>query len=193
MGTNPFFSRKALHFEKWWHPKNPRWADRGEGCTALSTKCLVCKGKGYYGLLFSLLEDLVISVKRRLTWFTPAALTCACLPHKRNTTWGQFLSMYLIISSVNCCHPIEEWDAGEFARTVREAFSSRTPCLLQPSRYPCFGALNLSGPKSSASSLYMFWSDGGGGTPGFTEKQRPCAWLTLWYGSLQFYGEKLRV
>ena len=29
----------------------------------------------------------------------------------------------------------------------------------------------------------MICSDGGTGTPGFTEKHRPCAWPGPWYGS----------
>ena len=38
-------------------------------------------------------------------------------------------------------------------------------------------------PRSRCSSLKMLSSDGGTGTPGGTEKHRPCAWPAPWYGS----------
>jgi hypothetical protein len=42
MAVFPSFSRSSLHCEKCLHPKNPRWADNGEGCTALRMWCLQC-------------------------------------------------------------------------------------------------------------------------------------------------------
>lgn len=37
IGTLPDFSSMSLHFEKCLQPRNPRWADSGEGCAPCST------------------------------------------------------------------------------------------------------------------------------------------------------------
>ena len=41
IGSIPFFIRYSLVFEKCLQPKNPLSAEKGEGCAAFKTKCLV--------------------------------------------------------------------------------------------------------------------------------------------------------
>ncbi len=65
--------------------------------------------------------------------------------------------------------------------TVRQALSSRTPCLAHPTRWPWVGAVKPS--TSVLNSLYMFRKLGGVVTPTLTLKQRPWACPGPWYGS----------
>ena len=95
-------------------------------------------------------------------------------PHRMNTTRSCFAFTARSTSSVNVSQPLPECEPACPARTVRQAFSSSTPCFAHDSRLPCGGA---SMPRSSCSSLRMLTSDGGGATPRRTEKHRPCAWL----------------
>ena len=101
-------------------------------------------------------------------------------PHRMNTTRSGLALTARITSSVNVSQPLPWWEAAWRARTVSVAFRSSTPCSAHASRHPWSGG---SMPRSVWSSLRMFWSDGGAGTPGRTEKQRPWAWPAPWYGS----------
>ncbi len=73
------------------------------------------------------------------------------------------------------------WELAAPLRTVRQALRRRTPWSAQPVRQPWPGCRQPA--TSRPSSLYMFTREGGGGTPSFTEKQRPWAWPSPWYGS----------
>ena len=81
---------------------------------------------------------------------------------------------------MNVSHPLPWCDAALPARTVSDALSSSTPWRAQLSRQPWRGG---GIPRSDSSSLKMFCSDGGSGTPGRTEKHSPWAWFGPWYGS----------
>ncbi len=73
------------------------------------------------------------------------------------------------------------WELAAPLRTVRQALRRRTPWSAHPVRQPWPGCRQPA--TSRPSSLYMFTREGGGGTPSFTEKQRPWAWPSPWYGS----------
>src|SRR5690606_39071246 len=40
IGGCPCAIKYSLIRKNWWLPKNPRWADNGDGCTELKTRCL---------------------------------------------------------------------------------------------------------------------------------------------------------
>ncbi len=80
-------------------------------------------------------------------------------------------------ASVNFSQPLSLCEFGSPARTVSTALSSITPCFAHGMRQPLLGILQ---PRSVFNSLNMFISDGGGRTPGRTEKHRPCAWPSPW-------------
>lgn len=73
-------------------------------------------------------------------------------------------------ASVNCSQPRFWWEAGFWASTERIELSKKTPCLAQRVRSPLADGERL---KSAATSLKMFWSDGGRRTPSRTEKAKP--------------------
>ena len=79
--------------------------------------------------------------------------------------------------SVNCSQPLPACEAGLPGETVSTAFRSSTPRSAQGVRSPVEGR---GSPRSVASSSWMFCSDGGGGTPGGTEKQSPIACPAPW-------------
>src|SRR3712207_4402769 len=83
-------------------------------------------------------------------------------------------------ASVNSSQPCPSWLLGCPSRTVSTAFSSSTPCRAQGTSEPLPGGGT---PMSLASSLKMFTSERGGGTPGCTENASPCACPGPWYGS----------
>ena len=83
-------------------------------------------------------------------------------------------------ASVNVSHPFFECEFAWCARTVSDALSISTPCVAHPSRSPCVGFVH---PRSVPSSLKMFCSEDGTFHPRGTEKLRPIAWPSSWYGS----------
>src|SRR6478672_4538236 len=89
-----------------------------------------------------------------------------------NTTGSGLALISAMILSVNFSQPRSRCEAARPISTVSTLFRRRTPCFAQCSRNPCFAG---SMPRSLFSSLKMLTRLGGGGTPGCTEKQRPCA------------------
>lgn len=41
ISLSPFFRKNSFTCEKCLHPKNPRYAESGDGCAAVSTRCLL--------------------------------------------------------------------------------------------------------------------------------------------------------
>ncbi len=80
-------------------------------------------------------------------------------------------------ASVKVSQPRPACEAASCARTVSTELSSSTPCSAQRSRSPEGGT---GVPVSSDTSLKMFWSEGGKGTPSPTEKQSPLACPGPW-------------
>ena len=65
--------------------------------------------------------------------------------------------------SVNRSQPLPAWEAGLPGETVRTALSRSTPRSAHGVRSPVAGR---GSPRSVSSSLWMFWSEGGGRHPG---------------------------
>src|SRR3546814_452939 len=135
-------------------PKKPLWADSGEGCAD--------------------------SITTWRLWSTSPFFLRADAPQRMNTTRSGLSLTALMTASVKRSQPLPWCEAACRALTVSVALSSSTPCRDHASRQPWSGG---SMPRSSRSSFMMFCSDGGRGTPGRTEKQRPWAWPGPWYGS----------
>lgn len=152
MGDFPEFTKNSLAFEKCLQPKNPRWADSGEGCTACRTWCRF------------------LSIAAPFFW--------AYEPHNMNTRPSRFLLSHCTTASVKVSQPLSLWELAWCARTVNTALSNSTPCLAHPVRSPCLGCVKPS--ISDVSSLYMFSKLGGGGTGLFTLKHNPWAWFGPW-------------
>ena len=94
-----------------------------------------------------------------------------------NTTGVSFSFIFLIISSVNVSHPSFLCESGLSFSTVKSEFRRRTPSLAHLINDPLSGS---SYPKSSFSSLKMFFSDGGFLIPSWTEKDKPSASPVPW-------------
>ena len=86
MVLNPLDFKNSLVCEKCLHPKNPRYADSGEGCGAFKIKWL--------GLL------------------SFAHFFAAGEPHNKNTIGLSCLFKISITASVNYSHPIPAWLAA---------------------------------------------------------------------------------
>ena len=151
MGVNPFCNKNSFVFEKCLQPKNPLYADKGEGCTLSKTKCLL------------------VSIKDFLLRALP--------PQRINTTFSFCSEISLITLSVNHAQPHLECEFAWCARTEREVFNSRTPSFAHLVKFPLSG---ISQPISVRYSLKIFSSEGGLSIPSCTEKQSPCACPTLW-------------
>lgn len=145
IGVSPRLSKKRLHFEKCLHPKNPLYAESGEGCTLSRTKCC--------GLVMS-------------------AFLLRAFPPQSIKTIGSFRSFRcLIMLSVSCSQPLPLCELASPERTVKTVFKRSTPCSAHGMRY---GEVFLM-PTSLSISLKMLTSEGGASTPGLTEKLIPCA------------------
>src|SRR4029450_8777858 len=104
----PALRNTALVLENTRLPRNPRCADRGEGCAAVRTTCRLAS----INLIFF----------------------CAYAPHSRKTTGSSFSPTARITVSVNFSQPLSLCELGWCARTVNTAFSIRTPCSAQGTR-----------------------------------------------------------
>ena len=142
----PRAASSALHFENVLHPVQLARL-KGEGWAHSTTRCFV-----------------------RSIFFP---FFCAKPPQSKKTRPLQCSFRYWMTPSVNSCHPIFACEFALCASTVSVAFSMRIPCCAQLARYPWFGILNSG--MSVSNSLYIFIRDGGGFTPGNTEKHNPCA------------------
>ena len=85
-----------------------------------------------------------------------------------------------IIWSVSNCQPKSLWESGLSFLTVNILFKRSTPSLAHGVKSP---QSLFKIPKSSYSSLNIFWRLGGSLMPFCTLKERPCASPSPWYGS----------
>lgn len=108
IGSIPCMIKKELHFEKCLHPKNPRYAESGDGCGASRIKCF-----GLLSIAFFALAGLPQSMKT-------IGLSCSFKTR--------------IAASVNSSQPIPLCELAWCALTVRTVFKSKTPCLAHFSR-----------------------------------------------------------
>lgn len=125
-----------MHFENGLLPKNPLYAERGEGCA--------------------------LSIIRWLSLFISPRLERAFPPHKINTVFFVLSEMSFITLSVNHAQPQLACEFARCSRTVSVVFKSNTPSFAHFVRSPQSGSFIL---RSLSISLYMFLSDGGRGTP----------------------------
>src|SRR5699024_7584985 len=153
-GCWPDAFKKSFALEKGLLPKKPRYAESGLGCTDLIILCFVLS------MSFS--------------------LSCAALPQSRYTMGSSFSFRLRITWFVKFSQPIFRWECALPFSTVSTVFTKRTTCLAQSTKRPWFGRVT---PSSFASSMNIFFNEGGGGTPGCTEKLNPCAWFGPWQGS----------
>ena len=65
------------------------------------------------------------------------------------------------------------WLVGWFLRTVKTVLSRKTPCLAQRVKSVFISLGSACVPVSDLTSLKIFNSDGGAGTPSGTEKAKP--------------------
>lgn len=147
----PHFSSCSLHLLKHLLPKNPLWADSGDGWADSSIRCLLVSMSGF--------------------------LLRASLPQSIKTKWSEFALRYLMMFSVNISQPWPRWLPALWASTVRVLLSSNTPCFAQRVRSP---ELGMGAPVSALISLKILRSDGGIAMSEWTEKARPFAWPGPW-------------
>ncbi len=154
ISRSPLHLRISLTLEKCLHPKNPLWTLNGDGCGASKTICLL------------------VSISSFFFWANA---------HRNRNMIHCFLSeIVLITASVKICHQISLWEFGVSFMTVRLAFNRNTHCSARLVRFQLTGGWI---PKSSWSSLKIFFNEGGCLTPSCTEKHNPCASHSPWYGS----------
>ena len=105
IGASPCCSNSWLVCEKWRQPKNPRWAESGDGCGAFNT----------WWRLRSI----------KLPFF------CACDPQSRNTMPSRFSFSAAITLSVKVSQPSLAWECAWPPSTVNTVFNNSTPCSAQ--------------------------------------------------------------
>ena len=150
----PLSFKNSLHLENGLLPKNPLWAESGDGCADSKIKC----------------RDPSISV----------FLLRASLPHKIKTRCGRSEFKNFITSVVKISQPFPLCDFGLCASTVKTVFNNKTPCFCQFAKLPRgFACL----PMSLSISLYILIRLGGIGAEFGTEKASPSAAPGVWYGS----------
>ena len=108
----PIFSRISLVSLKQLLPRNPRWAEKGEGCVVFRIKCFE------------------VSINFSLLW--------AKAPHKRKIIFSFCSESFWITTSVKSSQPILLWLAGFHPSTVRIALSRNTPCSVHFVKSPFF-------------------------------------------------------
>ena len=151
IGDPPSLTNNELAEEKCLHPKNPAWAESGEGCADSNTWWI--------------------------DWSTIAALFRAYRPQRINTKPFLDEDNLVMTESVNTSHPFFWCDPAWPSLTDSVAFNNKTPCFAQLLKSPDWGIWI---PQSLLSSLKMFLRDGGWGIPLGTEKLKPWAWPGPW-------------
>lgn len=151
MALSPRWVSSRLIRENGRLPKNPRYAESGEGCGAERTMC----------------RSRLISI-----CFFPAGL-----PQRTKTSGLGCSSSFWITWSVKLSQPLFRWEFAWLFWTVNTVFNKKTPCLAQGVRFPVVGVGIF---RSADSSLKIFLSEGGSLFPSSTEKLNPCAWLGPW-------------
>src|SRR5258708_15478544 len=114
IGESPSLVSNSFVLEKCLQPKNPLSAEKGDGRAAFNTKCFVSS--------------------------ISTCLSCANLPHNKNTIPFFSSDIFLITAFVKSIQPIFAWLAGSLALTVSTAFNNNTPCSAHLVRLPyCAG------------------------------------------------------
>lgn len=127
MGDFPDFLSSSLAFEKCLHPKNPRWADRGEGCTACRTWWRFYKPREHKFRYVDVIKSFVLRQQCAPTLLIVAPFFCAYDPHSMKTSPSRLLLSHCTTASVNASHPLSLWELAWCARTVNTALSNNTP------------------------------------------------------------------
>lgn len=132
MGHFPDFSSSSLAFEKCLQPKNPRWADKGEGCTACKTwwrfyKHTVWKFHIREHNKKLLLNVFVLQQRCRPTLLIAAPFFWAYDPQSMKTRPSRLLLSHCTTASVKISQPLSLWELAWCARTVNTALSNNTP------------------------------------------------------------------
>mmetsp|Transcript_12278 Transcript_12278/g.30959 ORF Transcript_12278/g.30959 Transcript_12278/m.30959 type:complete len:676 (+) Transcript_12278:161-2188(+) len=162
-------ARNSLALLKGALPKKPRYADKGLGWAAVSSRCEL--GEPGFPARASHEPGRV----------TSAAFFCAAPPQSTKTIPRRRSASARTAASVSRSHPMSLWLRGEPSRTVSSVLSRRTPSSHQQLREEDAGTGGR--PRSELSSVRMLRSDGGAGTPAGTEKLSPFACPCRWYGS----------
>ncbi len=147
----PCSLRRAFVLLKCPQPRNPRWAERGEGWGASRTTCFC------------------VSIRDFFFW--------AWLPQRRNMRNSRLSERVFMMESVKSSHHFPVCDMGCHARTVSVVFRRRTHCSAQRDRSPLWG---IGVPISPCISLKIFMREGGFRTHSCTEKARPWACPGPW-------------
>lgn len=124
-GVLPCLSKSWLHWEKCLHPKNPRWADSGDGCGALRRWCFFY-GRKKKAEKYSL---QIFNVRFYVTLSTTDAFFWAYEPQRRKTTPLQLSLIHLMTASVKISQPLSLWEFAAPDLTVNPALSRSTPNL----------------------------------------------------------------
>ena len=123
----PLDFRNLLVLENGFDPKNPLWADKGEGWTEVIIKCLD------------------VSITSSIDW--------ACLPHKMKTMLFNLEETISIAFFVKISHPRSLCEFALSFSTVKTVFKSKTPWLAHDCRFP---ELGIGIFKSDSNSLKIF-------------------------------------
>lgn len=130
MGVFPDFFSSSLALEKCLQPKNPRWADNGDGCTACRTWCRFYKPrvpKVRYRDNKKMRSKVCALKQWRPTLLIAAPFFCAYDPHSMKTRPSKLLLSQCTTASVKVSQPLSLWELAWCARTVNTALSNNTP------------------------------------------------------------------
>ena len=149
----PWDMRYASVRENGRDPKNPVWAENGEGCGEVMIWCFEVSMRDRFAIAYA--------------------------PQRMNTTPSLHSDIDLIAASVNVSHPCFWWEAGSHSRTVRTLLRRRTHWSAQSERSVAVRRI----PRSDSSSFRIFLRLGWGRDPSGTENESPIAAHGVWYGS----------
>lgn len=127
MGDFPDFFSSSLVFEKCLQPKNPRWAERGEGCTACSTWWCFWKQIENHAMTAKQEKPLLTFERLGRTLLMADPFFWAYAPQSKKTRPCRLLLSHWTTASVKTSQPLSLWELAWCARTVSTAFSKSTP------------------------------------------------------------------
>lgn len=168
IGSFPWLSRYIFVFENGFDPKNPLWAENGDGCGDVIIWCFELSISDFFEI--------------------------AKFPQRIKTIPSLFSERIRIVASVKFSHPFPWCDAGLPCSTVNTAFRRSIPCSAQSVRSVSVLVIQ----RSLSNSLNIFRRLGWGLLPLGTEKDNPIAaqigfchsewneesaWYAVWYGS----------
>lgn len=153
IGDFPWLSRYIFALENGFDPKNPLWAEKGDGWGEVIIWCFVLSMSNFFDI--------------------------AKLPQRIKTIPSLFSERVRMTVSEKFSHHFHWCEAGTHSRTVSTALRRSTPCSAQSERSVSVLVIERSLESSLNILRRLGWAFDSFGT----EKESPIAAQAVWYGS----------